>query len=346
MRRALELARLGAGHTSPNPMVGAVIVHEDRIIGEGYHKQYGQAHAEVNAVNSVKNPELLKQSRLYVSLEPCNHQGRTAACTDLILKSGIPRVMIATADPNPTVTGKGSERLQAAGIEVSTGLLGQEALELNKRFFTFHSRHRPYVILKFAQTRDGFLGKDATRISRDEYAKHKQLSNELSMKLVHKWRSEEDAVLVGSHTVIHDDPQLNVRHWTGRDPLRLVLDPSGRVSPSAKVLDASQKNIYFTVNGTERNNSHTQTVMLRKSGSLAKQVLDHLYQNNILSLIVEGGLYTLQQFIKENLWDEARIFTTPKLYGEGISAPVVTGHIIHREQLADDELLLMQNRLS
>lgn len=311
MQRALDLAAQGLGGVSPNPMVGCVIVHENSIIGEGWHQQFGGPHAEVMAVNSVENKQLIGQSDVFVSLEPCSYHGKTPACTDLLLKHRPRRVIVASLDPNPKVSGTGLEILRNAGIEVDFGMLEAEAMELNKRFITAMKLGRPYVILKWAATSDGFL-------ARSNYDS-KWISNASSRQLVHKWRSEEDGILVGYNTVKHDNPQLNVRDWDGRDPVRVVLDPDKALDLDYKVFDGSVKTYWLnTQEDFEEDN------LISKKFSRDHSLLDglhYLYHQNIGSLIVEGGAATLEQFIETGNWDEARIFVSEQEFVEGIAAP-------------------------
>ncbi len=313
MRRALDLAALGRGAVSPNPMVGCVIVHEDRIIGEGYHQKYGEAHAEVNAINSVSNQALLSEATAYVTLEPCAHYGKTPPCAILLVEKKLKKVIIATKDSNPLVGGKGLKILQEAGIEVKTGVLEKEARALNKRFFTQTDRHRPYVILKWAQTRDGFVAK------RDYSSKW--ISNSSSRQLVHKWRAEEDAVLVGKNTAKYDDPALNVRDWSGNNPLRVVIDSNLELPKNLKLFDQSQPTICFNTlkSGQEGLVEYVKLPHAYRIDS----ILNELQQRRVQSVIVEGGTFLLRKFIESELWDEARVFTSHVKFGSGISAPVL-----------------------
>lgn len=313
MRRALELAESGRGYVSPNPMVGCVIVHEDQIIGEGFHEIYGGPHAEVNAINSVKNPDLLSESTAYVSLEPCAHWGKTPPCANLLVEKGLKKVVIGVLDSNPLVGGKGVEILRKAGIEVTSGVLEEEARLQNWRFFTQIEKKRPYVILKWAQSKDGF-------VARSDYSS-KWISNARSRQLVHKWRAEEDAILVGKNTAKYDNPSLTVRDWTGKNPLRLVIDPNLELSENLNLFDQIVPTIcYNTVKSEKTDNLE---FVKFKPGFKLKEILEDLNSRKIQSLIVEGGSFVLNKFIEEDLWDEARVFTGPTKFGEGISAPTL-----------------------
>jgi diaminohydroxyphosphoribosylaminopyrimidine deaminase/5-amino-6-(5-phosphoribosylamino)uracil reductase len=328
MQRALDLAQLSRGSVSPNPLVGCVIVHNNVIIGEGRHEKYGEAHAEVNAIASVKDQSLLKGSTVYVNLEPCSHFGKTPPCADLLVKHQIKKVVIANIDPNPLVSGKGIQKLKDAGIEVITGVLEAKGNELNKRFFTFLERKRPYIILKWAETADGFIAR--------ENFDSKWISNEHSRQLVHKWRSEEDAVLVGTATALHDNPALTVRDWSGRNPTRIVLDRYNRLPKTLTLFDGQQQTICYTVSKSE-SQENLEFVKLNES-SFQHSLLEDLAKRNIQSIIIEGGATTLQQFINSALWDEARVFTSDKEFGSGIAAPQFNGNLTATESVFNDTL--------
>ena len=332
MQRALELALLGKGSVAPNPMVGCVVVHDGKIIGEGFHQKYGNAHAEVNAINSVEDQLLLKQSTVFVTLEPCAHFGKTPPCSDLLIDKGVKRVVISCRDPFKMVDGKGIEKLKTAGIEVSLGLLEKEAIHLNRRFFTYHTLDRPYVILKWAETFDGFMAKS-------NYDS-KWISSAHSRQIVHKWRSEEDAILVGKNTAIHDNPSLTVRDWKGSNPTRILLDSDLEVPESHKLFDGNVKTIVMNkVKDEEKGH-----VLWMKLDSLdPSSILNVLYQQRIQSVIVEGGSKTLNSFIRENCWDEARIFKSESRFESGISAPVLRGKLLDQSHFKNDELLIYQN---
>lgn len=343
MWRCLELARLGAGHTAPNPMVGAVLVYEDRIIGEGYHQLYGKAHAEVNCIDSVKEEDvpLIPLSTIYVSLEPCAHYGKTPPCADLILAKGIPKVVVGCRDPFPQVDGKGIEKLRAAGVEVVVGVLEAECVALNKRFFTFNIQHRPFVVLKWAQSANGRIaGAGASGLGVDgvggagstpvqgggrSEAGRVFISNEYTNRLVHKWRSEEAAILVGTRTALADDPSLTVRLWSGPDPVRLVIDKELQLPGSLRLFDGKVRTIVFNMLRHEEvgNLAYYQ---LAGDSSLVHQIGQALYQLKIQSVLVEGGARLLQSFIDEDYWDEARVITNNELeLPGGLAAPVLSG---------------------
>ena len=322
MNRCLELAKLGSGNTAPNPMVGAVMVHNGHIIGEGYHQQYGKEHAEVNCIASVAetNRELIAQSTLYVSLEPCAHFGKTPPCADLIIKNKIPKVVIGCSDPFKEVDGKGIEKLMTAGIKVETGIMENECMDLNKRFFTFHTKHRPYIILKWAETADGFIAPvnppqgGTFQHSDNGKAVHDRLliSNEYSNRLVHKWRSEETAILVGTNTALMDDPELTTRFWPGHSPVRLVLDMNLRLPAYLKIFNREVRTIIFnSIKEEEENGLHYYR--LKKDAVVICQLMDALYGLNIQSVFVEGGSKMLQSFIDAADWDEARVITNQQL---------------------------------
>ncbi|HEV3325315.1 MAG TPA: bifunctional diaminohydroxyphosphoribosylaminopyrimidine deaminase/5-amino-6-(5-phosphoribosylamino)uracil reductase RibD [Puia sp.] len=319
MYRCLELALLGAGHTAPNPMVGSVLVYEDRdtgkerIIGEGYHEQYGQAHAEANCIASVKEEDrpLIAQSTLYVSLEPCAHYGKQPPCADLIIGKKIPRVVAGCRDPFPQVNGKGIEKLLAAGVEVMVGVLEAECMEVNRRFFTFHTKHRPYIVLKWAQSADGKIGGAGRTF----------ISNEYSNRLVHKWRAEEAAILVGTRTALMDDPALTVRLWEGGNPIRLVIDKELRLPSSLQLFDGKVRTIVFNLRRHEEGGA-VEYYQLSPDSSLVQQVSMALTQLKIQSVLVEGGARMLQAWIDEGYWDEARVITNNELrLPGGLPAP-------------------------
>ncbi len=326
IKRCIELAKNGLGTTYPNPLVGSVIVYEDKIIGEGWHQKAGEAHAEVHAINSVTDKSLLAKATIYVSLEPCSHFGKTPPCCDLILKHEIPNIVIGTIDPFAKVAGKGIEKLIAAQKNVTVGVLETECQELNKRFFTFHQKKRPYIILKWAESTDGFIA---------PLYKEKQepvwITNTNSRQLVHKWRSEEQAILVGTQTVIDDNPSLTVRDWTGKNPTRIVIDKNNRISKESHIFDNQAKTLVISES------------IIDFTKNVAVQIADYLFASEIQSVIIEGGKQTLQTFIDANLWDEARIFKGPVLLHEGTTAPTLKSKSSEKSTLIDDELLICKN---
>jgi len=340
MRRCLELAILGAGTTSPNPMVGAVIVCEDQIIGEGYTSPYGGAHAEVNAIQQVLDhygddaAAKLRQSIFYVSLEPCAHFGKTPPCADLIAKYKPQKVYIACLDPFAQVDGKGVEILKNAGVEVEVGLLKQEALWLNRRFFTRVQKHRPYVILKWAESADGYLGKEGEQV---------WISNAASKQLVHKWRAEEDAILVGTKTALVDNPTLTVREWQGKNPKRILIDKLLTVPKEAAIFNDEAETIIFNAVKTEWSGHNKYIELENFDWYLPQNILYQLYLMDVQSIMIEGGAKTLALFIEANLWDEARVIKSTKNLGEGIKAPHLHGILKESVQISDDELKILLN---
>ncbi|AUC81928.1 bifunctional diaminohydroxyphosphoribosylaminopyrimidine deaminase/5-amino-6-(5-phosphoribosylamino)uracil reductase RibD [Lacinutrix sp. Bg11-31] len=319
MQRAIQIANNGLGTTRPNPMVGAVIVHNNKIIGEGFTSKYGGNHAEVNAIKSVTDKLLLAKSTIYVTLEPCSHYGKTPPCSDLILHHKIPNVVIGCVDDNPEVAGKGIKKLMEAGCNVTIGVLEKECKAHHKRFFTFHNKKRPYIILKWAETSDGFIAPT----SRDEQ-KPVWITNQLSRQLVHKWRAEEQAILVGANTVLQDNPSLTVRDWTGNNPIRVVLDKNEKLQKHLSVF-----------------NYEAETILLKEN--TAKSICDTLFTNSINSIIIEGGAKTLQLFIDEGLWDEARIFKGKIDFNDGVKAPKFSETLITKEKILEDTLRIYKN---
>ncbi len=336
MQRCLELALLGMGDVAPNPMVGCVVVHEGIIIGEGFHQKYGGPHAEVNAIRSVQNPELLAQSTLYVSLEPCAHFGKTPPCSDLIVENRIPNVVIGTIDPFAQVAGKGIERMQNSGIHVEVGVLEKECRELNRRFFTFHEKKRPYILLKWAQTLDGFIDTDRTETQHPTW-----ITNALSKRLVHKQRSEESAILIGTNTAEYDNPALTVREWTGNQPVRLVIDRIGRLNPDLHLFDDKASTWVFT-SLTKQETGNLKYITLDFNQDILPQILSELYERNILSVVVEGGSILLNSFLQDNLWDEAFVYSGNQFFGKGVEAPNISGETIGFEKLDDCKLHVLR----
>jgi len=314
MTRSLELAQCGLGYVAPNPLVGSVIVYDGKIIGEGFYQKYGNPHAEVNAIESVADHELLKKSTLYVNLEPCSHWGKTPPCADLIIEKQIPHVVIGCQDIFEEVNGKGIAKLRDAGIKVETGILEKECQEMNRRFFVFNQQRRPYIILKWAQTADEFM-------ARDDYSS-KWISNPYSRLLSHKWRAEESAIMVGTYTAIFDNPQLSSRDMKTKNPARIIIDKNGKIPETHHVFDGSQKTIIFTSVLIESKENLDFVQMDFASGNFIEKALNYLWKLGIQSIIVEGGARLLQSFLSKNIWDEARIFTAKDIsFGSGIQAP-------------------------
>ena len=317
--RCIDIAKNGLGTTAPNPMVGCVIVHDSNIIGEGYTSPYGGAHAEVNAINSVKDKSLLKEASLYVTLEPCSHFGKTPPCSNLIIDHGIKNVVIGCVDDNEKVSGQGIAKLKEAGCNVTVGVLENDCKEHHKRFFTFHNKKRPYIILKWAETADGFIAPLHKKVKQPVW-----VTNQYSRQLVHKWRAEEQAILVGTNTVLEDNPSLTARDWKGKHPIRILLDKNKTLSKDFKVFDDNAK-----------------TILIKESS--ADNICNLLYKANINSVIVEGGAKTLQLFINSGLWDEARVFIGQSDFREGIKAPKYKGKLIDEQHLLDDTLKIYAN---
>lgn len=323
--RCFDLALNGLGSVSPNPLVGSVIVYNDQIIGEGWHKKYGEPHAEVNAVASVGDKSLLASSTVYVNLEPCAHYGKTPPCADMLVASRVKKVVISNVDSNELVAGKGIEKLRNAGIEVVTGILESEGRHLNRRFFTFMEKRRPHIILKWAQTSDGFISKHNNDPGR--------VSNDLSKKLLHRWRTEEDAFLIGTQTAASDNPQLNVREWTGRNPKRIVIDRYLRLDKSLHLFDGSQPTIIYN---TIKNEDDYVKI------SNINDIVHDLYKRKIQSVVIEGGTQTINLFMEAGLWDEARVFVSNLNFESGVSAPKISG-VSTSTDIGDNKLLIYQN---
>ena len=326
INRCIEIAKNGLGTTRPNPMVGCVIVHNNLIIGEGFTSPYGGPHAEVNAIQSVTDTSLLKSATLYVTLEPCSHFGKTPPCSDLIIKNEIPKVVIGMVDDNSLVAGQGIKKLEKAGCHVTVGVLEKECKAHHKRFFTFHNKKRPYIILKWAESADGFIAPK----TKDEQ-KPVWITNTYSRQLVHKWRAEEQAILVGGNTVMQDNPSLTVRDWSGLHPTRIVIDTHNSLPNEYAVFNTTAKTIRLTKNEIDF------------SKPLASQICKHLHEHNITSVIIEGGSKTLQTFINENLWDEARVFYGTNQFTEGTKAPVISGQLISETKILNDTLKYYTN---
>ncbi|EIA08924.1 diaminohydroxyphosphoribosylaminopyrimidine deaminase [Flavobacterium frigoris PS1] len=345
IERCIQIAKNGLGTTYPNPLVGSVIVYDNKIIGEGWHRKAGEPHAEVNAINSVKDKSLLDKATIYVSLEPCSHFGKTPPCCDLIIKNKIPNIVIGTVDPNVKVAGNGIKRLIEAGTKVSVGVLENECNELNKRFFTFHQKKRPYIILKWAQSEDGFIAPDAKfRKTLNENQKRPVwITNQYSRQLVHKWRSEEQAILVGTQTVIDDNPKLDVRDWTGNNPIRVVLDLNNRTPNNSQVFDNQIKTIVISKSRQDviKENLIFENIAFEKN--IAQQLAEAMYRHQIQSVIIEGGRQTLQTFIDAKLWDEARFFSGNTIFTEGTTAPTLPKNHIEKQFIGQDELIISRN---
>ncbi len=328
MERCLELAKKGLGNTYPNPLVGSVIAHEGKIISEGWHKNAGSNHAEREAISKVKDPSQLFNSTLYVNLEPCDHFGKTPPCSDLILEMKIPRVIIGCLDENKKVLGKGLKKLQDAGCEVEIGILESKCRKLNRRFFSFHSKKRPYVILKWAESIDGFIAPEETQ-------KKFWLTNPFSKQRVHHWRSQEQAIMIGVQTALKDNPKLNTRLWKGKNPLAVVIDPHQKLFNTERDFEL-HKGKFLTIKNQEQSKVHLPLK--------AREILDQLYDNNIQSVIIEGGRKTLQYFIDEGLWDEARIFVTKEELGSGLKGPLINWDKAHTtSSIKGDKLIYLYN---
>lgn len=343
MRRALELATLGRGHVSPNPMVGCVIVHENRIIGEGWHQRYGEAHAERNALASVRPADAhrLTESTVYVTLEPCSHYGKQPPCADLLIEKQIKRVVCCNDDPNPLVAGRGFAKLRAAGITIETGMLAEQGRDLNARFFTFFEQQRPYIILKWAETADRYVAGPG--------GKPVQISGPLSQRLVHRWRSDEAAIMVGTNTARTDNPRLNVRLVPGTNPTRIVIDKRLQLPGTLNLFDDSQPTLGYNFIRT-KTVGQTSYIQLSPDKPFLPQLLNDLHQRQIQSVLVEGGTTLLNSFMDAGLWDELRVFRSPTTLGGGqsgapspagaVQAPAVRGRLISQKLVGADELTI------
>lgn len=344
MQRCIDLARNGFGNTAPNPMVGSVIVHKGKIIGEGFHRNCGEPHAEVNAINSVQNKNILKESTIYVNLEPCSHYGKTPPCANLIASLEIPKVVIGSIDTAAHVSGKGVEILESAGCDVTVGVLEKECRELNKRFFTFHEKQRPYIILKWAQTKDGFID-----INRDDNAPVQPtwITNDYAKALVHKWRAEEQAILVGTNTALQDNPSLTTRNWIGKNPLRIVFDQNLKLPLDLKLFDHTADTLIIAdikAKSLEKKKllNNIGIEFVDYSNDFYTQLFKILVKKNIQSIIIEGGEKVLTSFIERNLWDEARIFTGDVKFYKGVKAPKFDKEIKKSELLGNSILSLIK----
>lgn len=337
MLRCLQLAKNGLGTTYPNPLVGCVIVHNNKIIGEGWHDKAGNPHAEVNAIKSVVDASKLLEATLYVNLEPCSHFGKTPPCANLIIEKRLKTVVIGTTDPHEKVAGKGIEMLQKAGIEVIVGVMEEECKILNKRFFTFHEKQRPYVTLKWAETANGLVAPK----SRDKQ-QPVWITNEFSRQWAHQLRAREQAILVGTNTVLEDNPSLTTRDWSGKNPIRVVLDRNLKIPEDASVLDSQSPTLVLSEK-RKKNEGNIVYELIDFSTNIAQQLLDTLFSHSIQSLIVEGGSRTLQSFIDTQLWDEAFVFSGPDVFKEGVPAPKFEGKPIEKIQFGDDLMYHFKN---
>jgi diaminohydroxyphosphoribosylaminopyrimidine deaminase / 5-amino-6-(5-phosphoribosylamino)uracil reductase len=326
IKRCVEIAKNGLGTTRPNPMVGSVIVHENTIIGEGFTSVYGGNHAEVNAIKSLKDKSLLHLSTLYVTLEPCSHFGKTPPCSDLIIEHKIPNVVIGTIDTHNKVAGQGISKLRTAGCNVIVGILESECKQHHKRFFRFHNNKRPYIILKWAETIDGFIAPSAKKEKTPIW-----ITNIYSRQLVHKWRAEEHAILVGTNTALQDNPSLTTRNWKGNNPIRIIIDRAQKLSQTLTLFDNASETFIIS----EEN--------INFDDPIAQQICDILYSKNINSVIIEGGQQTLQTFIDENIWDEARVFTGNIVFNNGVKAPELTGKLVSEKNILKDSLKIYTN---
>jgi diaminohydroxyphosphoribosylaminopyrimidine deaminase/5-amino-6-(5-phosphoribosylamino)uracil reductase len=340
MHRCIQLAQQGAGCTAPNPMVGAVLVYNDQIIGEGFHEKYGQAHAEVNAINhAIQNgrADQLQHSTLYVSLEPCAHFGKTPPCADLIIQHKIPNVVIGCRDPFEAVNGKGIEKLRNAGVNVIADVLKKDCEDLNKRFFTYHQQHRPYIVLKWAQTKNNLINSSA--------GERLLISNDFTNRLVHQWRSEEGSILVGTNTALMDDPQLTNRHYNGRQPVRLVLDKELKLPATLQLMNNDAPTIIFNLHKHQQD-GQPMYYQLHESKPVVHQIINALYDWKIESVLVEGGAQLLQSFIHAGLWDEARVITNENLLVEsGLMAPELISHqLVSEQQILSDSVKVYQHQ--
>ncbi|MCB2409164.1 bifunctional diaminohydroxyphosphoribosylaminopyrimidine deaminase/5-amino-6-(5-phosphoribosylamino)uracil reductase RibD [Hymenobacter lucidus] len=336
MRRALDLARLGTGYARPNPLVGCVVTHEGHIIGEGWHRQYGGPHAEVNALASVADQRLLSQARVYVTLEPCSHFGKTPPCADLLIAKGVKEVVVCNLDPNPLVAGRGLDKLRAAGIHVETGVLEEEGRWLNRRFFTFQEKQRPYVVLKWAETADGYLA--------GPYFQPVRISGPLAQAAVHQWRTEEQAILVGTRTALHDNPRLNAREWPGQNPIRVVIDKNLSLPPTHHLFDGQQPTLVYTYR-ERATKDNVGYITLSEADDLFPQLFNNLYQRQVQSVLVEGGPTVLNSLLRDGLWDEMRIIRSRQKLGGGIAAPKHGLSGLHEQlTLGDDDVFVYYNR--
>ena len=332
IQRTFFLAQKGAGKVSPNPLVGCVIVHNNKIIGESYHKKYGDKHAEINAINAIQNKSIIKNSSVFINLEPCSHYGKTPPCINALIKLKPKEVIISNKDPNPKVNGQGISMLKNSGLKVIVGILEKEGEKLNKRFFTFIRKKRPYIILKWAETKNGMIA--------NERYESKWISNNLSRQLVHKWRAQEDAILVGASTVEHDNPQLTVRHWKGKNPIRVIIDPKGRVNLKSHIYNNLSNTIILT-NINENKKKYLKKIKINSFE--IKEINSFLVKETITSILIEGGAFTLGKFITSNQWDEIRIFQSNKTFKKGIKAPIINKLKLYYREILQDKLFIKYN---
>jgi diaminohydroxyphosphoribosylaminopyrimidine deaminase/5-amino-6-(5-phosphoribosylamino)uracil reductase len=326
MYRCLQLALNGKGFVAPNPMVGAVVVHNNRIIGEGFHRQYGEAHAEVNAIANVKDKSLLKEATIYVSLEPCSHYGKTPPCAQLIIDNKIQRVVIACEDPYPAVSGRGIRMMREAGIDVEVGVLKTEAQQLNKEFITLQTKGRPYIYLKWAQTKDGFI--DKKRIETDKPVAT-PISNSFTKMLVHKKRAETASIMIGTNTAINDNPALTTRLWYGKNPVRIIIDRNARIPKDYNIFDQKVETLIYTQEpAPQLLSENIEYISVNFNDNLLENICSNLKNRKINSVLVEGGQFLLQSFIDKGIWDEAYIEIANIEFGQGIKAPTINGTVI------------------
>ena len=342
MWRCLQLAKKGLGSTKNNPLVGSVIVHNDRIIGEGYHRKIGEAHAEVNAINSVIDESLLKESTIYVSLEPCSHYGKTPPCAELIARKKVLRVVIALTDPNEKVAGKGIQMLKDAGIDVTVGVLENEAKELNQSFFVNQTEKRPYVILKWAQTKDGFI--DNERVNNN--LPPLKLSNNITQCIVHKIRSQNMGIMVGTNTALKDNPTLNTRKWYGDNPVRIVIDRTGKLSNNSNLLNGRTPTIVFTELNSYPIVENVISICINFHDDVIAQILSKIFDLNIATVMIEGGNILISSFVEKNVWDEAYIEVADIKIGCGIRAPIVKGSFINAKKYIDSFHYHIKNEIT
>ncbi len=333
MQRCIQLAGFGMGEVSTNPLVGCVIVHKGMIVGEGYHKQFGGAHAEVNAINSIEDKSILPECTLYVNLEPCAHYGKTPPCADLIVKHRLKRVVIGTIDTFSEVAGKGVEKLKRANIDVLTGILEEECRHINRRFFCYNEQKRPYIVLKWAQTADGFIGRSSNNVH-----KSKRISNSYTDIKVHQWRTEEDAILVGTNTALQDNPLLTSRNWQGKNPIRVLIDYELKVPETHNIYNNEAKTIVINA---RQNEEKRNIIYAEVEDKTVKAILAVMFEHKIQSVIVEGGTKVLQSFINEGLWDEARVIQSPIYWEDGIEAPVISGETLSKEIIESDSIRII-----